>query len=144
MVTTATQKNRTLCEALAWRSSAKKKKDMAIIGAVMATVTVITHFQSLLNPIPMQTSILTGCMWLYELLESPNPTWPQEQMGMTHHVFHKLSYELQMYSGLANSKYVTADEQLAIYTHLARTGLSSQMLQERFQCSGNTISVYVS
>jgi hypothetical protein len=63
--------------------------------------------------------------------------------GTTHHVFHKLSYELQMYSGLTNSKYVTADEQLAIYAHLARTGLSSWMMQERFQCSGDTISVYV-
>jgi len=116
---------------------------MAIIGAVMAAATIITHFQSHPDPIPMQTSILTGGMWLDELLESPNPTWFQEQMGMTCCVFHKLSYELQMYSGLANSKYVTADEQPAIYAHLARTGLSSWMLQERFQCSGDTISVYI-
>jgi hypothetical protein len=143
MVTTTTQKDRTLRKSLAQRSSAKKKKNMAIIGAVMAAATIITHFQSHPDPIPMRTSILTGRMWLAELLESPNPTWFQEQMGMTRRVFHKLSYELQMYSGLANSKYVTADEQLAIYAHLARTGLSSRMLQERFQRSGDTISVYV-
>ena len=104
MVTTTTQKDRTLCKALAWRSSAKKKKNIAIIGAVMAAAIVITHFQSLPDPIPMQTSILTGHMWLAKLLESPNPTQFQEQMRMTYHVFYKLSYELQMYSGLANSK----------------------------------------
>ena len=62
---------------------------------------------------------------------------------MAHHVFHQLSNELQTHCGLSNSKYVTADEQLAIYLHLARTGLSSWMLQERFQCSGDTISKYI-
>ena len=38
---------------------------------------------------------------------------------MAHHVFHQLSNELQTHCGLSNSKYVTADEQLAIYLHLA-------------------------
>jgi hypothetical protein len=62
---------------------------------------------------------------------------------MAHHVFHQLSNELQTHCGLSDSKYVTADEQLAIYLHLAQTGLSSWMLQERFQWSGDTISKYV-
>ncbi|KIL55162.1 hypothetical protein M378DRAFT_91309 [Amanita muscaria Koide BX008] len=70
----------------------------------MAAATVVTHVQSLPDPIPIRTSILTGQMWLDELLESPNPTRFREQMGMTRHVFRKLSYELQTYSGLANSK----------------------------------------
>ena len=34
---------------------------------------------------------------------------------------------------------VTADEQLTIYAHLARTGLSSWMIQQRFQCNAREV-----
>ncbi|KAF8171128.1 hypothetical protein BJ912DRAFT_832054, partial [Pholiota molesta] len=42
-----------------------------------------------------------------------------------------------------DGKYVSANEQLAIFLHFARTGASSRMLQERFQRSGETISKQV-
>ena len=90
----------------------------------------------------MHTSILTGRLWLHELLKG-HPLHFHEQIGMSQHVFSQLSQELQLYSSLKNSWHVTADEQLAIFVHLAWTGQSSWMLQERFQCSGDTISKYI-
>jgi len=90
----------------------------------------------------MRTSILTGQLWLDELLQG-HPLRFHEQMGMGRHVFRQLSQELQLHNGLQNSKHVTADEQLAIFIYLARTGQSSRMLQERFQRSGDTISTHV-
>jgi hypothetical protein len=135
MVTTTTRKDK----QTARRSSDRRRKKLAAIGAVLAAASVVTDSRSVPDPIPMRTSVLTGQLWLDELLEG-HPTRFQEQMGMAHHVFHQLSNELQTYCGLSNTKYVSANEQLAIFLHLARTGLSSRMLQERFQRSGDTIS----
>ena len=48
--------------------------------------------------------------------------------------------ELKLQHGLSDSKYVCAEEKLAIFLHFAQTGASSRMLQERFQRSSETIS----
>lgn len=61
---------------------------------------------------------------------------------MTCLVFKKLSKELLDNHGLTDSKYVTADEQLAIFLYFAHHGASSRVLQEHFQQSGETISKY--
>jgi hypothetical protein len=143
MVTTMAQKDKALCKALVQKSSYRRQRNLAVIEAVLAAATVVTTgFHTVQDPILMRTSMLTGHLWLDELLKG-HSTWFQEQMRMAHHVFYQLSNELQTHCGLSDSKHVTADEQIAIYLHLARTGLSSQMLQERFQQSGDTISKYV-
>jgi hypothetical protein len=85
--------------------------------------------------------VLTGQGWLNEILNLP--IWIHEQLGVTWHVFQKLTHELQDLHGLCDSKYISADEQLAIFLHFARVGASSCMLQECFQRSGDTISKYV-
>jgi len=87
---------------------------------------------------PIRTSILTGQRWLTELYSSS--VCMHEQLGMAKHVFRKLCIELKLQHGLSDSKYVCADEKLAIFLHFAQTGASSRMLQERFQRSGETIS----
>lgn len=67
---------------------------------------------------------LTGQLWLDKLLEG-HPLRFHEQMGISRPGFRKLSHELQLYSGLKDSRYVTANEhwachwQLAIFVHLA-------------------------
>jgi hypothetical protein len=63
---------------------------------------------------------------------------------MAQHVFLRLLFELQAFSGLVNTKLVTAEEKLAIFLHFARTGCSSRNLQERFQHSAETVTKYVS
>ena len=104
-------------------------------SAVAALITVAAT--STLNT-PIRTSILTGQRWLAELYSSPVRMY--EQLGMAKHVFRKLCAELKLQHGLSDSKYIFAEEKLAIFLHFARTGASSRMLQERFQRSGETIS----
>lgn len=116
----------------------KKKKIAACAAALAALVATVMNSQKSL-PEPKHTSLLTGQLWLEELLTG-HPARFQEQLGLAHHVFRKLSQVLQESHGLRDSRHVSADEQLAIFLHFARTGLSSRMLQERFQRSGDTIS----
>ena len=90
----------------------------------------------------MRTSILSGQMWLDELLVG-HPERFREQFGMSKHAFQLLSCELQLCGRLVNQRHVTADEQLATFLYFARTGSSTRILQERFQWSASTISGYI-
>ncbi|KAJ7440904.1 hypothetical protein FB451DRAFT_948420, partial [Mycena latifolia] len=51
------------------------------------------------NPIPFHTSLLTGQQWLTELLAG-HPERFRDQLGIGKQVFHRLSFELQAFSGL--------------------------------------------
>ena len=109
------------------------------LATLTTSLAVVAQNQLSLEPIPMRTSILSGQMWLDELLAG-HPERFKEQFGMSKRAFQLLSRELQLHSGLANRRHVTADEQLAIFLYIARTGSSTRVLQERFQRSPSTIS----
>ena len=122
---------------LSAKESQQKKALQAAVLALSAAAAVITMAAP--SPkAPVRTSILTGQLWLEELFCSPVRMY--EQLGMAKHVSCKLSKELHTQRSLCNSKYVSADKKLAIFLHFARTGASSQMLQERFQQSGETLA----
>jgi hypothetical protein len=122
------------------RLSAKSgQQDMVLQGSLLAVAAAAATITTVAPPKnPVRTSILTGQLWLEQLFHSPVRMY--EQLGMTKQVFRQLSKELRAAHGLHDSKHVSADEQLAIFLHFARTGASSRMMQERFQRSGETIS----
>jgi hypothetical protein len=64
----------------------------------------------------------------------------RRQFGMERFVFRKLLQALKHRTGLRDTKYVSAEEQLAIFLRIARTGMSNAEMQERFQRSGDTVS----
>ena len=109
------------------------------LTALMASLALVAQSPLSARPIPMRTSILSGQMWLDELLAG-HPERFSEQFGMSKFAFHLLSRKLQLHSGLANQRHITADEQLATFLYIARTGSSTRILQERFQRSPSTIS----
>ena len=89
------------------------------------------------------TSRLSGEQWIQELLSGHEDRIFNE-FGMRKSVFLKFLAVLQTRAGVRNSRYVSAQEQLATFLHYAHRGLSNRALQERFQRSGDTISKYVS
>ena len=94
------------------------------------------------NKIPMHTSILTGQMWVDELLGGHDRRF-YNGYGMEKHVFLRLIRILREKGGLHHTKHVDLEEQLAIFLHMVVTGCSNRKAQERFQRSGDTISKYV-
>ena len=88
---------------------------------------------------PLHTSLLSGEQWVKELLDGHDERF-YNGMGMHQPIFRKILALLKINGGLCDSRYVTAREQLAIFLHYARRGLSNRALQERFQRSGDTIS----
>ena len=87
---------------------------------------------------PYHTSILTGEGWVMELLAG-HPERIRCELGMRQHVFAELISELRQ-MGYTNSKYVSLEEQLAIFLYACITGLTIWHLGEWFQRSNDTIS----
>jgi hypothetical protein len=125
-------------------AKSRKKRDrqrkIRLVAALLCTVAAFTVslFLDAPDPTPMHTSLLTGQMWLGELLKGHLDRF-RDQLGMAKLAFFRLSFELQVYCGLVSTKFVTADEKLAKFLHFAQTGCSSRMLQERFQRSADTV-----
>ena len=91
--------------------------------------------QSLETREPYHTSILTGEGWVLELLADRICC----ELGVSHDIFAALISALRE-QGHSNSKYVSLEEQLAIFLYASVTGLTIRHLGERFQRSNETIS----
>ena len=87
---------------------------------------------------PYHTSALTGEAWVVELLTG-HPDRIRCELGVRHHVFAKLISDLREL-GYTNSRYVSLEEQLAIFLYACVTGLTIRHIGERFQRSNETIS----
>jgi hypothetical protein len=95
------------------------------------------------KPIRKHISILTGAMWMDELIHNPNQTPFYDNMGMKIPTFMQLQALLQDNGVLYDSKHVKSTEKLGILLYMLITGLSNRKLQERFQRSASTISITV-
>ena len=90
---------------------------------------------------PYHTSLLSGHAWVQELLHG-HPERIRTELGVHKEVFHCLIRELQS-MGHSDTKYVTLEEQLAIFLYTSVTGLSVRHVGERFQRANGTISKWV-
>lgn len=90
---------------------------------------------------PYHTSALSGVAWVMELLTG-HPKRIRTELGVTHSVFTALIEELQRI-GITGSRYVTLEEQLAIFLYMSVTGMTIRHAGERFQRSNGTIATYV-
>ena len=87
------------------------------------------------------TSILSGQAWVEELLHG-HPRRIRTELSVTKDIFRQLIFTLH-HMGNRDSKYITLEEQLAIFLYTCVTGLTSEHVGERFQHTGETISRYV-
>ena len=87
---------------------------------------------------PYHTSILSGYAWVQELLNG-HPERIRTEFGVHKEVFRSLIEELQS-MGHGDTRYVTLDEQLAIFLYMSVTGLTVWHVGERFQRANATIS----
>ena len=103
--------------------------------------TILQSIRQYYDKEPYHTSILRGQDWVEELLNG-HPERICTELGVHKHVFIALMHELRAI-GYVDSKFVTLEEQLAIFLYGSVTGLSVRHLGERFQRSNETISKYL-
>ena len=122
----------------------QKLRILCLIGIATMVILYVTmecteKYALCFDKIPVHTSILSGEQWVKELLDGHNERF-YDEMGMHQTVFKDLLALLKADGGLSDSRYVTAQEQLATFLYYARQGLSNWALQERFQRSEDMIS----
>jgi hypothetical protein len=93
---------------------------LAALVSTMAAFTASLCLQAQ-EAIPRHTSVLMGHGWLSKLLNG-HPDRFRSQLGMRQHVFLRLLGELQSFSGLVHTKFVSAKEKLAIFLHFVCSG----------------------
>ena len=106
------------------------------LSLILPTLTRLIHRYYMKEP--YHTSILSGYAWLQELLHG-HPERIRTELGVHKEVFHSLIRELQS-MGHSDTRYVTLEEQLAIFLYTSVTGLSVRHVGERFQRANGTIS----
>ena len=116
----------------------RRLQQYAVLFLSIIMTATAAVLQSLETREPYHTSILTGEGWVMELL-SGHPDRIRCELGVSHDVFAGLILELRE-MGYGNSKYVSLEEQLAIFLHASVTGLTIRHLGERFQRFNETIS----
>jgi hypothetical protein len=118
----------------------RKHRRRAVALLVATAAGVVTNYMTpSLFPTPMNTSVLKGMGWVRELLTG-HPTQFYDAFAMPKHVFQKLVTELKLYAGLKSTKYICAEEQVALFLHMCKTGGTVRDMRERFQHSPDTIS----
>jgi hypothetical protein len=100
--------------------------------------TILQVVRALYVKQPYHTSILSGEGWVQELLHG-HPKRIQCELGVTKEVFQHLIHELHA-MGFKRSRYVSLEEQVAIFLYTCVTGLTTRHVGERFQRSNGTIS----
>src|SRR5260370_31402093 len=120
----------------------RKHQNRVVALIAAAAVGAVTNLVATsISTTPMNTSKLTGMVWVHELLTG-HPVWFSDALAMSKHVYWKLVEELQLYAELTHSKYVLVEEQVAMFLHFCKTGGIIQDLQECFQHSPSTILKY--
>lgn len=109
----------------------------AMFVYILASAALI-HAQSHYDPEPYHTSILTGQAWVEELLGGHLDRM-QSELGVSIDVFRSMIAVLREY-GNVDSRYVTLEEQLAVFLYTSVTGMSVRNVGERLQRSNNTVS----
>lgn len=115
---------------------------MKCMVLVISIVVAATHsiLQSIYpkDPEPYHTSALSGQDWVIELLTG-HPERIRCELGMHANAFVELISELRT-MGHSDSRFVSLEEQLAIFLYTSVTGLSIRHVAERFQCLNKMIS----
>ena len=88
--------------------------------------------------LPYHTSVLAGEGWVMELLAG-HPWHIYTELGVSHEVFIALVDKL-CHMGHTDSKFVSLEEQVAIFLYASVTGLTVWHLGERFQRANETIA----
>jgi hypothetical protein len=123
-------------------------EEFMLFSAVLASVQASQSYPGSVfrsPPVPRHTSGLSGQAWLDEILtEDAHEGRALANLGMTSSVFKALVHTLETKTELSPTrKGVSSEEQVAICLFILRTGATYNLVRERFQRSGDTVSKYI-
>ena len=95
---------------------AYNRRRAAFIMAIAAYAGASWYAEQALFKQPYDTSILSGQMWVRELLGG-NPQHIKDQLGMAKHVFRQLTLQIASQTSATHIHHVSLGEQVAIFLY---------------------------
>ena len=136
---------RTPSRAMSDKQRRKSSRQCCVLAALAAILSAAGAF-SILGPTlfrqPQHTSILSGKLYLKELL-SGHPESFYDVIGMSQGTFWHLLFELTSFGNLQGARSpggISAAEKLATFLNQSRTGVTIRPLKNRWQHSADTLS----
>jgi hypothetical protein len=108
------------------------------VSIILSATLAILNSVYELEPEPYHTSILSGEAWVLELLTG-HPERIRCELGVHREVFVELISELRAL-GHCSSRFVSLEEQVAIFLYTCVTGLTVRHTGERFQRANETVT----
>jgi len=93
------------------------------MAGLAATAAALFYGENMFSRQPYHTSVLTGHLWVHELLHG-NPRHIKDQLGMEKHVFRQLVRKLFTLTNVSNTHHVDLEEQVSVMSEC--TALLSQ------------------
>jgi hypothetical protein len=97
------------------------------------------YAQDQLTHQPLHNSALTGPQFVQELLDNNNPQCMPDVLGVSKSMFQKLLAMLGTHSPMSDTRYLSMEEQLAIFLYFGHTNNTVCVTANRFQRSYDTI-----
>ena len=120
--------------------------EMGLLGVDAISLTAILMKSGIMDEPKDRTaqhdSILTGQLYLKELIETRSTARFRDVTRMSHETFDALLLLLETHGGFKDSKYISTGEKLLIFI-LVLVGHTNRSINERWQHSGSTISLVV-
>lgn len=127
---------------LAYLEDSQQDADYTLLLLATALAVAAAASYSFYFKTPKNDFILTGAAWISELIRG-HPQRIAITIDMEWEVFPKLVEALENHGLKNSSKGVGTKEQVAIFLHWAVTGNYIRQMNEQFQRSNGTISMYV-
>lgn len=115
-----------------------RNRRILFLSCILASAACNQYFGANFNKIPQHTSQLTGETWVQELLQGHSARI-RNNLGVSQRGFIYILEILESKGGLAQTRHMSTEEQLAIFLYAVTTDLSIRKLAERFQRSTETI-----
>jgi hypothetical protein len=91
---------------------------------------------------PFNTSKLSGEQWTQEVLDCNNPRFFREEMRMERPVFDSLCQAFRKGGYLSDSRFVSVEQQVHMFTYMVTNSAVTRVTASRFQHSGETVNRY--
>jgi hypothetical protein len=120
------------------RRRTHQKRIAAAQAVIGAAYSILDHIQNYGEREAQHTSILTGEMWMRELLTG-HPSRIKNNLGISKDDFRALVHELIRRTDLRPTRYVSLAESVGMLLYLLRWNAPFVQISERFQRSTETV-----
>ena len=122
--------------------SFEMSNDIVLAAYLARCASVIAYTETCMNKVLTHTNLRTGYEWVWYILNG-NKRKCCNVFRLSSHLFRELNNTLRTQYGYEGTKRVRLEESVAMTLVILGSGMCNRTVQDRFQRSGETVSLHV-